>query len=170
VRNRVYALYESFYPTKDVPYNAVKMRMATLLGIVDRMSVLAYLGRPRSVQESVMDQTVRYIKSGATVPKRHYFKRKLAAKRGYIEVFGVGYIYIENKEWFVHWSHTEQLTLESSPASPQKRVDDEGLEVNGSKVDFSLSLNKSKGNTHSTRKDECEHGSSRETEKREILY
>ena len=116
VRNRVYALQESFYPTKDVRYEAVKQRMAVLLGILDRMSVLAYLGRPESEQKSVMDQTVRYLKSGATVPKRHYFKRKLGAKKGYIEVFAVGYVYSKNGEWFIHWNHTEQLTL--NPPNP----------------------------------------------------
>jgi len=178
VRNRVYALFESFYPTKDVSYAAVKQRMATLLGIVDRASHLAYLGRPAYRAKSVMDQTVKYPK--ATVQKTHTFYRRLAARKGYIETFNVGYVYLKGSfgigEWRIHWNHTEQLTLhprkQSSPQSPLKLSSlDEGLEQNitSQKVsidDFSLSINKSKGNTDSTRKDECEHGS-RESEKRE---
>jgi len=158
VRNRVYALQESFYPTKDLHYNAVKTRMVTLLGIVDRKSVLAYLGRPQCTSQSVMDQTVRYLKSGVTVPKRHYFKRKLAAKRGYIEVFNAGYIYIDdNSEWFIHWNHRTQLTLQQSGELEGQKA---------SKVNLSLPYNTPKGNRQSTLSNQCEHGS-KERKRRE---
>lgn len=112
VRNRVCALQESFYPTVEVPYAAVKMRMVSLLGIVDRISVLAYLGRPETVLESFMEQTVTYRKTGTVVPKSHKFKRKLKAKRGYIDLFGLGYVYSDENGWWIHWNHMEQLTLQ----------------------------------------------------------
>jgi len=167
VRNRACALQESFYPTKDVPYNAVKVRMVTLLGIVDRMSVLAYLGRPKHIQQTQMEQTVRYLKSGATVPKRHYFKRKLAAKKGYIELFNLGYVYSVENEWRIHWNHTTQLTLPdlhecvNSPAPPteiSERVEVFDDSEKASKEDFSLSYNTLKGNKYSTPNNPCEHG------------
>lgn len=112
VKNRACALQESFYPTVEVPYAAVKIRMVTLLGIVDRTSVLAYLGRPESVQDSFMDQTVTYHKTGTVVPKRHKFRRRLKAKRGYIDLFGLGYVHSDKNGWWIHWNHTEQLTLQ----------------------------------------------------------
>ena len=149
VRNRAYALQESFYPTKDVSYNAVKIRMATLLGIVDRTSILAYLGRPAHRTKQIMDQTVKYPQ--ATVQKTHRFYRKLSAKKGYIEIFGLGYVYLLNDEWRVHWNHTEQLTLcthgynDENPPTPPTEID-ERVEVfnavkKSSKEDFSLSYN-----------------------------
>lgn len=129
VRNRVYALQESFYPTKDVSYNAVKVRMASLLGIVDRSSVLAYLGRPKYEKHQEIDQTVHYIAASSRVRKRHRFTHKLPAKKGYIELFGLGYVYSVKSVWFIHWSHVEQLTLSQS----------EGSKQGSSIVDFSLS-------------------------------
>jgi len=104
VRKRACALQESFYPTEEVSYAAVKTRMATLLGIVDRVSILSYLGRPAHRAKTVMDQTVKYPK--ATVQKQHIFYKRLAAKRGYIDLFGLGYIYLKKNEvWFIHWNH-----------------------------------------------------------------
>jgi len=105
VRKRACALQESFYPTEEVSYAAVKTRMATLLGIVDRISILSYLGRPAHRTRSMMEQTVKY--PNATVQKKHTFYKKLSAKRGYIDLFGLGYIYIkENGVWFIHWNHS----------------------------------------------------------------
>ena len=105
VRIRSLVLQESFYPTADVSYAAVKTRMVTLLGIVDCKSVLAYLGRPKYEQKSMMNQTVTYLKSGTVVPKKHSFRRKIAAKRGYIDVFGLGYVYADKNDWWIHWNH-----------------------------------------------------------------
>jgi len=131
--------------------------MASLLGIVDRKSVLAYLGRPKCTSQGVMDQTVRYLKSGVTVPKRHYFTRKLAAKKGYIEVFGLGYVYQQDGEWFIRWNHTNQLTLQQSEELEHQKV---------SIVDLSPPYNTSKGNKQSTLSNHSEHD---KREKREIL-
>jgi len=111
VRNRACALQESFYPTLEVPYQAVEKRMALLLGIVDQKSVLAYLGRPEADKVVYMTQTVTYQKSGTMVPKRHKFKRKLAGKRGYIDLFDLGYVYSDSEGWWIHWNHTTQLAL-----------------------------------------------------------
>lgn len=105
VRTRACALQESFYPTLEVPYAAVKKRMASLLGIVDRISVLSYLGRLEYRQKSTMEQTVTYRKSGTVVPKSHSFQRRIKGKKGYIELFDLGYLFIKNGEWFVHWNH-----------------------------------------------------------------
>jgi len=116
VRTRATVLQESFYPTADVPYNAVKQRMAALLGIVDDQSVLAYLGRPETVSRNNVGQIVRY-ESGATVNKRHTFIHLLNAKKGYIETFGLGYVYVKNDEWWIHWNHSEQSVLPVSDQS-----------------------------------------------------
>ncbi|MDI6905019.1 MAG: hypothetical protein QMD13_05980 [Candidatus Bathyarchaeia archaeon] len=102
--------------------------MATLLGLVDDQTVLAYLGRPEYIKEQKIDQTVRYIKSGTVVNKRHYFRHRLKAKKGYIERFEAGYVYVKDGEWLVHWNHEVQLTLPES----------EGLEQRVSKEGFSL--------------------------------
>lgn len=131
VKTRATALQESFYPTKDVPYAAVQQRMATLLGIVDKASVLAYLGRPETTMTSKIDQLVTYRSSGNKVLKTHDFKRKLAAKKGYIEPFDLGYCYIVNGEWWIHWFHSEQTSLQSYQSEEE--------EQRQSKVDFSLS-------------------------------
>jgi len=105
VRTRACALQESFYPTPEVHYAAVVTRMATLLGIVDRQSILAYLGRPDYVQQSFMSQIVTYQKSGTIVPKKHSFHRKIKAKRGYIALFDLGYVDIKEGEWVINWKH-----------------------------------------------------------------
>lgn len=164
VRNRAYALQESFYPTKDVSYQAVRQRMATFLGIYDKASVLAYLGRPKCASKSVLDQTVSYKKSGKVVPKTHYFSRRLAAKRGYIDLLGLGYVYSAKDEWFIHWYHVEQLKF-VNPPTPQKESHEgvgSGLTSQKvSKLDFSLSYN-----TNSTPINESEHCCS-ELERRE---
>lgn len=120
VRTRACVLQESFYPTADVLYAAVKTRMANLLGIVDRLSVLAYLGRPKYEQKSMMDQTVTYLKSGTVVPKKHYFRRKVAAKRGHIAVFGLGHVYADKDDWWIHWNH-QGLVNEVFLRPPQTR-------------------------------------------------
>lgn len=123
VKTRATVLQESFYPAAEVRYDAVRRRMATLLGIVDDQSILAYLGRPETVTRNRVSQMVRY-RSGAVVNKDHTFIQRLPAKKGYIEVFGLGYVYIENGEWWIHWNHNEQTTL---PVSYQG-------EENGGKV------------------------------------
>jgi len=116
VRTRATVLQESFYPTAHVPYNAVKQRMAALLGVVDDQSVLAYLGRPNTILRNDVKQTIRYY-SGATVNKDHTFIRRLPAKKGYIEVFGLGYVYVKDNEWWIHWNHNVQSELPVSDES-----------------------------------------------------
>jgi hypothetical protein len=138
VKTRATALQESFYPDVEVTYEAARTRMANLLGIVDRASVLAYLGRPAYESKVEMEQTVTYRKSGSQVPKRHRFYRKFAARKGYIESFNLGYSYRVKDEWFVHWNHVEQLTLE--PANQLQGYEASSREQ-PSKVDFSLSSN-----------------------------
>ena len=105
VRTRACALQESFYPTLEVPYAAVVKRMANLLGILNSKSVLSYLGRPEYVQQVFMSQIVTYQKSGTVVPKKHSFQRKIKAKRGHIELFDLGHVYVKEDEWFIHWNH-----------------------------------------------------------------
>lgn len=158
MKTRVAALQESFYPTVDVLYSAVVNRMANLLGIVDRLSVLAYLGRPAHETETPMDQTVQYLGSGVVVRKRHKIRKRLAARKGYIEFFNLGYVYVAKNEWFIHWNHTTQETLtlqQDDEASHQKRSIDY----------FSLSPI---GDGNTTPKDVCEVATHIETvEKRE---
>jgi len=111
VKVRAAALQESFYPTTDVSYNAVKQRMADLLGIVDRASILAYLGRPQTKKEQKITQIVRYQARGSIVNKDHTFRQILTAKKGYIETFGLGHCYSVDGEWFIHWNHMVQTVL-----------------------------------------------------------
>lgn len=111
VKTRATALQESFYPTIEIQYSAAVNRMASLLGIVDRSSVLAYLGRPASKKRNEIDQEVTYVRSCTRVQKRHTFIQKLPIKKGYIETFNLGYIYVENEVWFIHWNHVEQKTF-----------------------------------------------------------
>lgn len=141
-------------------------------------SVLAYLGRPaHRTEPHEVDHVKTWRKSGSKTRITHSFKVKLKAKKGYIETLGLGYVYIRKPtlglgEWFVHWNHTEQLTLaehrrsgnvESSPQPPLKMSSlDEGLEVKvtdgiskSSKDDFSLPIQNSKGNTQGTRMHAC---------------
>jgi len=158
VKNRACALQESFFPTKDVLYFAVVNRMASLLGIVDRASVLAYLGRPAYETSTPMDQTVQYLGSGVVVRKRHNIRKRLAARKGYIEVFNLGYVYVYKSEWFIHWNHSEQTTLNSQQ--------NEGIQSQ-SKVDFSLSP---KATANSTPRDESELSNHVETEERREEY
>lgn len=102
--------------------------MANLLGEVDRTTVLAYLGRPSFQSRQRLDQEVMYRRSGTIVNKTHTFIHSLPAKKGYIETFGLGYCYQVKNEWFIHWDHTEQLTLPNNESSIE----------NESKEDFSL--------------------------------
>jgi hypothetical protein len=164
VRTRACALQESFYPTTDIPYNAAKTRLITLLGICDRMSILAYLGRPEHRTEQVMDHTKKYNNSGKTIPITHYFRRKLPAKKGYIELFNLGYVYEKDGEWWIHWNHDIPVVNEVF-----RRSQTESEEGGVSKVDFSLSYNTSKGNTKGTLSNQCELDSSRVREKRESV-
>jgi len=125
VKTRATVLQESFYPATDVHYNAVRQRMASLLGIVDDQSILAYLGRPETVTRNQVSQMVRY-RSGAVVNKDHTFILKLRAKQGYIELFDLGHAYVKNNEWWIHWNHTEQTTLPISNQSEQPSFSGQG--------------------------------------------
>lgn len=112
VRTRVHVLREYFYPRADVLYSAVVQKMTTSMGLVDRTTHLAYLGRPKTTKEQKIDQTVRYLKAGTTIHKRHYFKQKLPARKGYIERFEVGYPYFDKDgSLWIHWNHARQLEL-----------------------------------------------------------
>jgi hypothetical protein len=108
-------LMESFFPDNDLPYEAVKVRMANLLGVVDRTTVLAYLGRPAFQQRQNLDQEVMYRRSGTIVNKTHTFIHRLPAKKGYIELFDLGYCYQVKDKWFIHWNYTVQETLPTQP-------------------------------------------------------
>jgi len=159
VRNRAYALQESFYPHTEVTYAAVKKRMALLLGICDKKSVIAYLGRPRYETVQEISHTKKYQNSGKTIPLTHTLRRTLLGKLGYIDIFDLGSVYSVKGEWFIHWNHKKQLTLpESSPqAPPSTSSQDEGLQQKRSKVNLSLSLKASKARTNNTRKENHEH-------------
>jgi hypothetical protein len=130
VKARAAALQESFYPTKDILYSAAEKRINNLLGLFDRASILNYLGRPQTNIENEVDQLVSY-GSGAKVSKKHRFMRKLPAKQGYIEKLGLGYVYVVNGDWWVHWNHSEQTTLISNQS--------EGNSSKASVENFSLS-------------------------------
>lgn len=142
VRNRAYALQESFYPTADVRYEAVRERMRSLLGLFDDQTVLAYLGRPSCQKDQTIEQTVIYKGSGTRVEKRHFFRHRLPAKKGYVESLGLGYVFIKNGEWWIHWSHKKQLTMPDlneniNPSIPHP--ESEGKEqFKTSKENFSL--------------------------------
>jgi len=107
--------------------------MGKLLGVVDRASILAYLGRPKHRTRTSMDQDVRYPNS--IVKKRHTFFKTLPAKKGYIELFDLGYVYLVNEAWFIHWNHTEQLTLDRHEVTNQS----EDTHLKHTIEDFSLS-------------------------------
>lgn len=133
--------------------------MVTLLGIVDRTSILAYLGRPQHRTKTTMDQTVKYPQ--AIVQKTHTFYKRLAAKKGYIELFNLGYIYLIKDVWWVHWKHVEQLTLSPPPASPLLRessecvdgLDDTRVLAKASIENISLTNNTIKGSEVDVGKD-----------------
>jgi len=142
VRNRVCALQESFYSTSDVRYEAVRERMRSLLGLYDDQTVLAYLGRPSYQKDQTIEQTVIYKGSGARVEKRHFFRHKLPAKKGYVESLGLGYVFIKNGEWWIHWNHKKQLTLSDlhekvNPLIPRSENEGKG-QFETSKENFSL--------------------------------
>jgi len=151
IRNRVYALQESFDPIKTVKYDAVKMRMMTLLGISDRTTVLAYLGRPAHEPLLIIDHDKHY--EGKVTHIKHYMRKKLKPKKGYIDIYGLGRVFTTNKGkraspenpedlWFIQWNHKGLVHSESSPQPPLKRDVDEGLGVGvaRSKDFFSLPI------------------------------
>lgn len=136
VKTRCHALQESFYPDNDISYEAVRMRMASLLGIVDRKSVLAYLGRLEGYVNSRVEQTVQY-ESGTTVRKHHSFRKKLPEVKGYIDIFNIGYIFavpcdLKNptKEcWFIHWNYEIQTALLPKSEGLEQKVSIENISL-----------------------------------------
>jgi len=137
--------------------------MATLLGVCDKKSHIAYLGRPSYETVQKISHTKKYQNSGKTIPLTHTLRRKLPGKLGYIELFDLGSVYSVKGDWFIHWNHSTQLTLdptktfsegESSPRPPLKRSSlSEGSSVSTAKrsnVLFSLSLKASKQDKHNT--------------------
>jgi len=134
--------------------------MMTLLGIVDRKSILAYLGRPAYRSRQVVDHTKKWDKTGNSTPITHTFYKKLQAKKGYLELFGLGYVYTENNEWFIHWNHEMQLSLSES----MNREVTNGI-GKSSKQNISPPI---LATQHNTRNDaECERDGDIEREKRE---
>jgi len=95
----------------------MKLRLITKFQRCSRQTVLAYLGRPQTIQVERIEQDVRYLKSGTTTLKEHTFKHKLPSKKGYLELFGYATLhndYKTGKIWFkLH--HERQTTLAEPP-------------------------------------------------------
>jgi len=155
VKTRCCALQESFYPDTDVPYAVVRRRMITLLGICDRASIVAYLGRPQYKTEQKISHTKKYKSSAKTIPIDHTLRRTISGKLGYIDTFDLGSVYSVKGHWFIYWNHTKQLTLpDSSPQNPPSPSShSEGSHSERSKDDFSLSHKPRKGKANNAEND-----------------
>jgi len=110
VRERCEDLLELQWPIKEVGYDKLKMDMITKLGLCDRTTLGAYLGRPKHTNIRRVNQEVRYMRSGAIVPKEHTFKEKVAGKMGYLEVFGLAAMFMKNgKAYFqIHYENSNR--------------------------------------------------------------
>lgn len=137
---------ESFFPDNDIPYEAVRTRMARLGIGVDKATVIAYLGRPKYDTVERMDQRVQYPRSGTTIPKIHTFKKTLPEKKGYIQLFDLGYCDTSKNGWFIHWNYEIQTSFNSSQS--------EWCSQNGSNDNFSLSSNCSSQNVSAPNENE----------------
>jgi len=117
VRRTAQKLVDSWYPETEVSYKAMRLRLITQFQRCSRQTVLAYLGRPQTLQVERIEQNVRYLKSGTQTVKEHTFKHKLPAKKGYLELFGLATLHTDPKigrTWF-QLHHQRQTTLEENP-------------------------------------------------------
>jgi len=89
VRERCEDLIELQWPERVVSYDKLKMDMINKLGLCDRTTVTAYLGRAQRTVVRRVRQDVWYRRSGTTVPKEHIFKEKVPGRKGYLEIFGL---------------------------------------------------------------------------------
>lgn len=148
IYRRAKELVESFYPETLVSYEAMRLRMITEFELGNRLTILAYLGRPPQVKVERIDHDVRYVKSGTITNKVHTFKRRLPARKGYVEIFGFATMVVdrEGKAWF-RLHHMKQETLdekvqsiaEFDPPSPLSESEQVG-DKKGSIDNLSLSL------------------------------
>jgi len=126
--------------------------MKTWFDLCDRATILAYLGRPQVKKSHRIDQEVVYLRTGTRVPKTHTFRRRLSAKKGYLELFGLGILFINDEgKWYFKLHHTRQETLDQNygnvtikdeiPPSPSPLPENERvIEQKGSIDNFSLPL------------------------------
>ena len=89
VRERCEDLIELQFPAREVAYSKLRMDLITKLGLCDRSTVLAYLGRPKQTRVFKTKQMVTYLRSGSRVLKDHVFTSDVTKKKGYIEIFGL---------------------------------------------------------------------------------
>lgn len=110
VRERCEDLIELQYPLREVGYDKLRMDMMMKLGLCDRTTVLAYLGRPQHLNFHRVNHEVRYLRSQTIVLKEHTFKQKVPGKKGYLEFFGLATMFSENgKTYFqIHYENSNR--------------------------------------------------------------
>lgn len=134
VKDRVIAIRKSFFPTVKVSYSAVVRRMQTRFNLVDRGTILAYLGRLPTQHVEKVQQTVKYKKSGLITTKDHSFRHFYPGKRGYITIFDQGHLEQDkDKNVSVVWYHQ---TVLNAPSSTER----EGLVQQVGSKNISLSV------------------------------
>jgi len=132
IRERCEDLIMLQFPAREVSYQKLKMDMITKLGLCDRTTIIAYLGRPQTKVMHRVDQEVRYARSGTRVFKIHMFSETVKAKKGFLEIFGLAtMIQKNNRTYFkIHYEnsnrkyhYTEELI---SPPLPPSQMFNEG--------------------------------------------
>lgn len=138
IRERCEDLIELQFPMKEVAYKKLQMDMITKLGLCDRTTITAYLGRAESKFIRRVKQEVWYRRSGARVQKEHMFSETVKSKTGYLEIFGLATmftnkqngrayfkIHYENSNRPYHYHETlEHVPLTLSPSDDDEREDD----------------------------------------------
>jgi len=126
IRRTVEELVDSWYPETQVNYEAMRLRLITRFERCSRQTVLAYLGRPKTIQVEHIEQNVRYLKSGTQTLKEHTFKHRLPAKKGYLELFGLATLQSDprtRRVWF-RLHHQKQTRL-IPPETPLPEITEE---------------------------------------------
>jgi len=111
VRKTCEELVASFYPDTEALYGVMKRRLVQKFDRCNRRTILAYLGRPATTQVQKINHDI--IQRSGNRAKEHRFTRRLPAKKGYLELFGLASLMnnrLQGKTWFkLH--HTRQTIL-----------------------------------------------------------
>ena len=96
VRERIERLVAMQYPYREVSYKKLENDLITKFDLTDPKTILKYLGRPETVKPKRVSQEVRYLRSGAVVPKEHVFRVRLERKMGLIEKWGYAKMFLKD--------------------------------------------------------------------------
>jgi len=114
-------LVNSYYPEKEVSYEAMRLKLICSFGRCSRQTILSYLGRLETRQKETVDHMVQYNKSGTITNKSHTFIHKLPEKKGYLELFGLATLCKDNKkgQGYFRLHHPRQTALNEELSPPQ---------------------------------------------------